>query len=130
VASKKTPAPEIPRQEKGRFGKGNPGGKLKKRHLQLAKSCRDLMDEFHVPTARAILTNKKESGKTKLAVLQFLAERGYGKSPQVIKTEGIEPGSPEAILLELTEQYIPGSDAEEWGGEEPEYGDFAEDEDA
>lgn len=53
--------------------------------------------------------------KIKADLLKWLAERGYGKAPQIVKL-GTDAGSPQALLEEIakrrTEEYIAKQEAE------------------
>ncbi len=60
-------------------------------------------------------TTSYEPLKLKLDALKWLSERGYGKSPQVIKL-GADEGSPQAMLEKIaqkrTQEYLDQQEAE------------------
>jgi hypothetical protein len=97
---------------KGRFTKGNPGGKLKApvsaRNRAIAEVCRELFEEFGDKTAREIFQSKN-NWPVKVKLLELVIERGYGKSPLTVKLgNSIDPNSPEGVLLLAAGQSLPG----------------------
>lgn len=102
--------PGIPRQKGGKFAKGNPGkkkGTLSWEKRKIADAARELFEQ-ECPNQILLLLRQNKNLSVKLQTIEFLAERAYGKSPITVKA-GIDPDSPEGILLMLAGQPIPGS---------------------
>ena len=102
--------PGIPRQKGGKFAKGNPGkkkGTVSWEKRKIADAARQMFEE-HAPQEILFLLTQKKNLSVKLGVIEFLAERAYGKAPITVKA-GIDPDSPEGILLMLAGQPLPGS---------------------
>jgi len=104
------------KDRKGRFTKGNPGGKLKQpvsaKNRAIAEVCRELWDQYGTKTAKAIFESQK-NWAVKERLLEFIVDRGWGKAPQTVTMKGrIDPNSPEGILLAIAGQSRPGDDDE------------------
>lgn len=105
----------MPRFEKGNAG--GPGGSTKKdlTKTELETSARLQLSRHFARSVRTLLTSKDQW--IILNTLKWLTDRAFGKAPMYVKGSGIEPGSPEWILLKIAEQQIPGAPDEE--GPEP-----------
>jgi|SRR5581483_3989452 len=115
----KTHAPEgktavaYTREDKGRFGKGNPGrpkGSLNWEKRKLADAARELFEKHCPDEILSILHG--DNDVVKMRCIEWLADRAYGKAPVVVRA-GIDPDSPEGILLMLANQTLPGSSEEQ-----------------
>jgi hypothetical protein len=98
---------------KGRFAPGNPGGKLKsptsKKTRAIAEVARELFDQYGTKTAKEIFESRGNFA-VKERLIEFLVERGWGKAPQTIRLGGIDPNSPEGVLLAMSGQVLPGAE--------------------
>jgi hypothetical protein len=106
----KEPVAESPRGKNGRFGKGNPGkpkGAVSWEKRKIAEAAREMFEK-HAPKEILALLHQNKNLAVKLGVIEFLAERAYGKAPIKVHAS-IDPDSPEGILLLLAGQPIPGS---------------------
>lgn len=99
---------EIPRDNHGRFGAGNPGGKLKtgEKHRKIAAIARDLLEEHGYEQARKILS-EEGNVSAKVRLFEILLERAFGKAPMKVK-HGLDRDSAEYWLLKMAGQPIPG----------------------
>lgn len=103
-----------PRQRGGRFAAStpdhpNPGKPIGAKHWanrKIAEVARDYLDEGGDDAIRFLLTQRKNPAVL-LATVEFLTERADGKAPQTVK-HGLDPDSPEGILLALAGQALPG----------------------
>ncbi len=98
-----------PRQGRGRFGPGNPGkpaGAKNWANRKIAQVAREYLEEHGDNAIVELLTQRKNLGVL-LETVKFLTERADGKAPQTIK-HGLDPDSPEGILLALAGQALPG----------------------
>jgi hypothetical protein len=99
-----------PRGKNGRFGRGNPGkpkGAVSWEKRKIAEAAREMFEE-HAPEEIKFLLTQRTNLAVKLGVIEFLAERAYGKAPIKVHAS-IDPDSPEGILLLLAGQPLPGS---------------------
>lgn len=105
---------QYPRQKGGRFGpstpdKPNPGKPIGAVHFanrRIAEIAREYLDVAGDDAIRWLLEQRKNPAVL-LATVEFLTERAEGKAPQVVK-HGLDPDSPEGILLALQNQALPG----------------------
>lgn len=99
----------------GTFRPGNPGkpkGAISWEKKKLADACRDLFERECPDQIIDILRSKNLP--VKMRCIEWLAERAYGKAPMVVR-HGLDPESPEGILLRLAGQTLPGSGVDEEG---------------
>ena len=98
-----------PRQNRGRFAPGNPGKPAGAKHWanrKIATVAREYLDDYGDDVIAFLLSQRKNTGVL-LETIKFLTERADGKAPQTVK-HGLDPDSPEGILLAIANQPLPG----------------------
>ena len=111
--------PKPGRTESGQFSTGNPGrppGAISTEKRELAELCRSIYHEHAADTFREIFTRSNRfpsaaSLTLRLEALKFLASRGYGKEPKVVKLASDED-SAIGILLQIARERGVGGDDE------------------
>ena len=92
-----------------KFIAGRPPGRPATTRRAFAQMMRDLCEEHLLILVNDVMRSRNTMAKLYLA--RFLAEYGYGKplDPHVHMQigAGIDPNSPEGILLSLANQHIP-----------------------
>jgi hypothetical protein len=112
-----------PRQGKsGKFAQGNAGrpvGIKRWKGSKIAILAREYLDDHADEVILKLLTGKAPA-EVRLRTIQWLTDRADGKAPQVIR-HGMDPDSPEGILLSMMGQSLPGktSDTEDSTSDEP-----------
>lgn len=106
-----------PRQKAGRFAAGNPGkppGATNWANRKIAIIAREYLDASADQAIEWLLKQRKNPAVL-LATIEFLTERADGKAPQVVK-HGLDPDSPEGLLLAMSGQPLPGQRGSEGSG--------------
>jgi hypothetical protein len=97
-------------------GPGRPKGMVSFEKRRLASAMREFFLAEGPMALQRIIRNRRNPSAA-IRAIEVVLERGWGKAQVVVRLGGIEPGSPEAILLELAGQHIPllgdGQDDEE-----------------
>jgi hypothetical protein len=102
---------EYARGARGKFGKGNPGkpkGAVSWAFRKVSEAARELFEERGRAALIEILDGKDLGAK--MRAIEFLADRAYGKAAAIVRL-GLDPESPEGILLTLANQPLPGAAA-------------------
>lgn len=113
MADKPTPAEAgtpVPRGNRGQFKPGNAGkkkGTVSWEKRKLAEAAREMFEELAPKELRELIVQNRNL-PVKLDAIRFLADRAYGKAPQTVRL-GMDPDSPEGILLKIAGQVLPGS---------------------
>jgi hypothetical protein len=105
---------KYPRQARGQFAAstpdqpnpGKPKGATNWANRRIADVSREYLDK-HADDVIAWLLGQRKNAGVLLETIKFLTERADGKAPQTIK-HGLDPDSPEGILLRMANQPIPG----------------------
>lgn len=101
------------------FKPGNPGkpkGAVSFEKRKLAAACRELVYKNAPDHFQKLFEDKNPSVplmKVRQDAIEWASDRGWGKAPQTINLgKGIDPNSPEGVLLQIAGQPIPQSSTE------------------
>jgi hypothetical protein len=111
------------RGPKGHFAKGTAGrphGAIAWKNRKIAQISRQYLDEYGDKVVAKLLTGERVPYDVRLATVKWLTDRSDGKAPQTIR-HGLDPDSPEGLLLALAGQAVPGQTKADGDDEEEDH---------